>query len=760
MEKEIFPILAVNNPKLKPYIDIFQYYPENITQQPLGILIGFFEIRNYSEDSAYIVNFLNSVLKKEYYQNPKRPVQESFDSALHKVNLALSELVKHENIDWLGKIDSAICVLEKNCIYFSVTGNAKILLHRNSVLTDIAEGLAPDLPEPHPLKTFINVSNGRLEKNDKIIVSSDDLFSVFSFEELKKNISRFDKEKFAQLLKTAITNELDLAGTIVIDISETSKTIPKKKTFSSPESEKNLNVFSEKAFSQEKRKAVTNPSNKIKETILHEINTENGSLEENEYTDKKTGHIYIQSNEPIPEKTTPFQEQIQLVKEISYDFSYNLKEFFKKQFLSAWKKTKKTLSDVFSYDYTSKIKFIKEKIAEKKQSRNEIEKSKQTIQEINNTAKKNSSKNKVGINETNFQNWRFYKKIYQKIITNSNKKNIDFKNLINKLTFFLKFLPNFFLIKKLFLKLNLKQKIIIFGILLAIIIVPFAFLKINQPPKKSSTMVETTPSPIKSATEKYSLEKNIIFIQQIEKIKNISNILEIFSLNGKICLVGTDRLFLLNENSSQEFSWSTEYGSAKTAAYMQDLDLIFILTKNNNILSFSPISLEIKNNSINLPANSQIENISTYLTYAYLLDLKNEQIYRYPRAEGGFGEKTDWLKDPIESPIINDMTIDDNIYLASKNSLNQYFQGKKTSFSLENSNTPINIDQTFTSINLDHIYILDNSNNRIIQFNKEGKIIQQFHQEAIGQAKTFSVNEKDSEIYLILPNEIGVLKIK
>ena len=139
LEKTISPILVVNNSSLKPYVELFEYEPENIYQQPLGSLVGFFEVKEFSEDSAYIVNFLTSVLKKEYYINPKRPVTESLDSALHKVNMALSELAKHGNVEWLGKLNAAICVLEKNNTHFSVSGDAKIFLYRKQGLSEISE---------------------------------------------------------------------------------------------------------------------------------------------------------------------------------------------------------------------------------------------------------------------------------------------------------------------------------------------------------------------------------------------------------------------------------------------------------------------------------------------------------------------------------------------------------------------------------------------------------------------------------------------
>ncbi|HDZ85645.1 MAG TPA: hypothetical protein ENH35_03815, partial [Candidatus Moranbacteria bacterium] len=218
LKKSISTILVANDKDLRPYIELFEYTGENIVQQQLGTLLGTFEIRDDSEDSAYIVNFLTSVAKKEYFINTKRPAAESFEAALHKVNLALSELANHGNVSWLGKLDAAICVLERNYFHFSVAGNAKVLLLRNNIITDISEDLASDESEPHPIKTFTNISSGKLEKDDKLIITGEDLFHVFSLTEIKKGASRFDNEKFVQFIKTALINELEIAGTIIINV--------------------------------------------------------------------------------------------------------------------------------------------------------------------------------------------------------------------------------------------------------------------------------------------------------------------------------------------------------------------------------------------------------------------------------------------------------------------------------------------------------------------------------------------------------------
>lgn len=74
---------------------------------------GIFEIDDSSEDSKYIVNFLFSVAKNEYFCNPRRGATESFEAALHKINVALAEIVKHGNIRWLGKLHGTIAILRE-----------------------------------------------------------------------------------------------------------------------------------------------------------------------------------------------------------------------------------------------------------------------------------------------------------------------------------------------------------------------------------------------------------------------------------------------------------------------------------------------------------------------------------------------------------------------------------------------------------------------------------------------------------------------
>jgi hypothetical protein len=240
--------------------------------------------------------------------------------------VALSEIAKHGNINWLGHLDAAICVLEKNNLHFSVSGQANIILSRKETFNIISDGLSAETPDPHPLKTFLNVASGRLEAEDRLIITSREVFSLFTIEQLKKNNNRLDNEKFVQFLKTALINQAQLAHVGIVIISE--KPLPKKtkRAKNGISVEKMTNVFSQQAFS---------PKSGRKETTISE---EEVSLsEESEYTDSKTGHIYVQGQQESLEKESPLKEKISIILEGLSDYFSHAKNKLRRKFKSSSK---------------------------------------------------------------------------------------------------------------------------------------------------------------------------------------------------------------------------------------------------------------------------------------------------------------------------------------------------------------------------------------------------------------------------------------
>ena len=821
LEKTISPVLIVNNHSLKPYIELFEYYPENIYQQSLGSLVGFFEIKEYSEDSAYIVNFLTSVLKKEYYINPKRAVAESLDSALHKVNLALSEIAKQGNVEWLGNLNAAICVLEKNNAHFSVSGKAKIFLYRNTMLTDISEGLASDSPEPHPLKTFTNVSSGRLEKEDQMLITSEDIFHILPVMEIKKNFQRFKGEKLVQFLKTALSNQLELIASIVVQMSEAKPTIEVTNFSARKKSPAVANVFSEKTFAKESAQL----------GIIKNESETNGNETVNDYIDEKTGHIYVQGEinksdesttanlywDIFKEKTA--QKWYAAKNEIKHKFSVYKKQLAKKRELRKIEKEKekraleeklkreqaeKSIADMRQHE-------LEVQVAEKKKQEQDLkmvtseeqqlpketseiakesfvipEKKELSFREKLEIARKQQQK-EIDVNESfslqnepvtegkniqisdiapffkkNGQKFTYIaKRTYEKLFA-SVQKITEVKNYSrtkNTAREGYSLAPHFSKIKSSFFSLSLSQKVYALAALILIFIVPFFITRwMNKPQAPTITQIETIQPTL---SEILANEKNIDFSAKKQSALLNDNLINALATKNGIAAITKNSIFVINKGEQKEYALPENSGTVIKATFMKDLSLVFIFTDQNKVISFHPISTKFTSDSINLPANISKDFIGTYMTYLYILDPRDNQIYRYPRATGGFGNKTDWLKEEISLEEVSDMTIDDNIYCIQNNSVLKLFKGKKQDFSLENSNTPVNFDKIFTDKDSPSLYALDTKNSRIIQYNKtDGTIIKQYFNEALTDSTSLSVDEQNKVAYISTSSELISISIQ
>ena len=196
----ISQIQATRGRDAEHFIKIFRHEGDNVASAMLGTLLGVFEIEDTSEDSKYIVNFLFSVAKNEYFCNPRREVIESFEAALHKINVALAEIVKHGNIRWLGKFHGTIAVLERNTIHLSAAGDGRIYLARNDSLSHISEGLASPEAADRPIKTFIEISSGQLIPGDRLLFLLPKAIEIISEPILERHAGQMNQERLSQYL--------------------------------------------------------------------------------------------------------------------------------------------------------------------------------------------------------------------------------------------------------------------------------------------------------------------------------------------------------------------------------------------------------------------------------------------------------------------------------------------------------------------------------------------------------------------------------
>jgi hypothetical protein len=818
LEPQFHDVLICKKNDCRPFLEVLIEEPENITHQNLGILVGIFQIDDRSEDSSYVVNYLISIIKKEYFSRANRGPVENFEAALHKANLALAKLATHENIGWIGSINAICAVIEKNNLLLSQTGNASAFLLRATTLAEITEAPLEET-DSNPLKTFQDVISGKIEKNDKLIFTTKELFDIFSLEEIKKSALKFSRENFIQFLNTALVNELDQVATLVIDISEK---IPEPVELPSAKKIDQTNVFSQTAFQKELSPRMLEKARIKEENITKERQAMILELKEDakDFVDKKTGHIYIKeprnfSSEDSEGKTgidfAPIKEKLSDLTTLVLLGLKQVKNKTTNIALPIWQKGTSKISQIRLREKNILVKNAPIKIAQQvksEKSESKVKLSTVTIAKAGASigVKAKTAYSKLEIKSKTlifleivkksadflsakttdglilllqrptrltieaidfFKNkWQTYraKKIAPKYPTkkttrypwenistnpaapsetNSPKPIATFlekATSLGKIIETKKILPNFSRLKQILTSFDRKQKISALAVLILLLVVPYWIVKWENKPEEKPVAIEEAP-PIF-----LPLEKDLR-VSRIEKLSGvyIGNILKIINLNNKFFALKEREIIDLENKKSLPLP--AEFQNPELFFGMDDLNLIFLI-KDNKITSLSPTTGKLQNNTLNFSPDGKIIDAKTYLTYIYLLDASNNQIYRAPRAEGGFGEKTTWTKEALNLASAKSLAINENIFVLNGQTILKLFRGKKLDFSIETTATPLVPDKLYAQNTGTNLYVLDKTNARIIKLNNDGKILAQYYNTEIATASDFSASEENNLIYI------------
>jgi hypothetical protein len=279
----------------------------------------------------------------------------------------------------------------------------------------------------------------------------------------------------------------------------------------------------------------------------------------------------------------------------------------------------------------------------------------------------------------------------------------------------------------------------------ALIVSSGLFLLFRYTPKEQ-TAAPVVTSPETSTSEfPIDTEKNARAIGEPTIIAQQSGLVGAATLDGKVFAIFSGGITDVSENKT--FPLPTDSGRATLSATMRDLRLIFIYTDTGNLFAWSPISHTFAKNTLNLPSGASLRSIGTYLTYLYALDGTNGQVYRFPRADGGFGAPTNWLRDTLPASDSMRMAVSESIYLSQENTpLQSFFRGRPEKV-FESPNSPLSI----ASIAIDNtqtVYALDTTGQRIITWNQDGSITAQYFSERLSRASAITVSRETGEIFI------------
>lgn len=786
LEKNFREIVVGSGRSQEPYVIAFHYASDNVSGSPLGTLFGFFEVEIHDQDAAYIVNFLASVAKKEYFANPRRSPIESFEAALHKINVALAEIVKHGNISWLGHLHGALGAVSENNLNFSVTGEGELYLAREESLQSISAGLAETGSEPHPLKTFTEVSSGDLHDGDLIFALSPSIWSLFSPEDLHRSLNRLGPAGFEQFLRTALVNELPIAAVALLTCSapvELKKEDQPKKEPTRKPAVSLGNVWSDAPFAAA-RESKTSPATPEKSTPVVEEKRE-------EYTDKKTGHIYVQASadEAFEETENVWRERWMM---FTQDFEVRMRTSG-----VALRKTGRRISKegVLAFasfsDWTSRMnrslgrraRSLKRALEEKRKQR-AIEKEQAArlkaaeeaarpkpepepemttpIEPVEYEVPANTHPDEaVGpIIPSSERVRRFFQRearpemtfgtearerlsefsrhlsglrpALAPFITRIGDTTRNFVSRIHRTTLFLVAEVRTFWRAR-----STKERWVVAGLTVALIggMVYMALPTKEAAPIKSvtpeTTSTVTTPAfPPASEPQAMLLSTNRTALSLAADTHAIA-----FASINSVPFLVTDRSIV--NLATQEAVVTPE--PIRLAAAMDDLDSLFVLSTSDTLYIYSVSTKQFAKNA--LPATGKIDQMGAYLTYLYTLDRTTGSISRFPRAEGGFGAPTNWLKETVSLATDGDMAVYENVALTLKNKEPALFsRGKREGTTFSGTTTLVTTDALAFDQKTGDILVLDRANKRIVRWSNTGTLVTQYFNESFASVSALSVS--------------------
>lgn len=757
-------ISVSRNGSLKPYVACFQHLPDNIAREPLGMLAGVMMIGDKSENSAYIVNFLASLAKKEYYGNPRRGAIESFEASLHKVNVGLAELAKEGNTEWIGTLNATICCVEHNNFHFSVAGKSRVLLFRDHRLSDISDGLA-DESDDHPMKTFTDVASGKISPGDRILITTPEIFSALSEIELERSANRLPDEQFERFLQTALINKLDTCATVLINIgtiSEYARPPAPKRILATLDSVPN--AWSHAIFEASKKHG-----NSIEESLK-----EKQSLEKDR-VDDKTGHIYVTGDEPR-EKSNETLEKIKIFFEDVWRSAQNGGTLVKKRFFSGIVSGGKNILRAIQHAFSSLFIAI-HAWRQKRNLQKVFEHELQKNQESQNLIQKTESVEILEKNDTEEiekENIAFEKAPFPDELSNKTSMRSSLSTLFSRASRsiacrlphegFRENIASFLQKISRFTKIiSPKQKRVFLTILflsLVLLFVVFQFTK--TPPTQEEPLQNTPPSPEAKAPSPLSSDTAIRFLKEPPIIFRGTDIVEVVSLKDTVFFVTKNSLSSLGKNGGEALQVIYPDGAiARNGAAMKDLNAILIFGENGKIYFFTPATSAFAPENTTLPSEASVSDIAVFSTYLYVLDHSKDSLVRYPRAEGGFGSGTEWFKESVSIEPDTVFAVSDSVSLADTSGLRSYFRGIRKNVNFENSATPISFTDISSEEGSTSLFVLDGSAGRIIEYSTEnGSILAQYASDSLQNASRFTVDHATKTAYVAQKDSVLLIEMR
>ena len=754
------------NPKNKEgkLIDTFCYQPADVYEKRLGALAIAGELTEGSSNRT-LLNNLASKIKGAYHSLPTRSQEEALREGLQTGNQFLSKN------SWSGDLNLATLSIKENLLQFSKIGEIKILLSRNKELTDIGKNASDED------YSFGSIVTGKIKKNDKLIVLTEDIYSEFLDKDLlielaqSETVDNFLLEKISKIQKEKFPKTSGIC--LLIDFSIETATQEK--------------IINKDQFS-------------FKKTFI-KISQEVGAVASLFFQKLISG---IKSGATLLRKKgkPTIKQGAALLLAISRDLKKLLKFIFKK----IKEKSQGLLSKSSTKIKSGAQRVGKEALKKKEHASQNL---KQQKEKLTGSKDENpdSVESEVETESSQPQKEKSYYSGLDKIISLWSRTVKRMKSLLNEI---------FSKLKSPLSKLEIKNKIsslsipeeeekrrsfYLAGLLILIILIG----SITTHMERSRRMEEQREdlALIQSEIEDIDLNSSQAYTElinhhaalndfirqttydvQAEKLRNLA-VQKLLKISNTEIVERPELVFSPEEvvpskieyingeiYSYNPFLPNAEKYNPETGEHLvrpiNPADGGIFSTAalgDNEVLFFSRPDELIFSNDEQISANIEVpyadfsfQNLKTYQNQIYLLERNNNQIVRYNR--NNLSEPEQWIQERSPGDILS-FAIDGSIWtLKEKNKVWRYEENRPSpQGELEVSNI-FPIPERFTDIETSQenpLYILEPTNSRVIVISKEGELLGQFIFPGLENIKDFTIGQ--NKIYLLDDQEVYQLEV-
>ena len=192
-----FGFLPNNNfKKENSFFETFCFLPKTFFEKKQGNLYIVTEVKSHNNQSKVIVNYLADTIKKYFYQKPIFSSHDSFQLGLNQANDFLKQEVTEKDHSFLSNLHFASLVTgPKRNIKISKIGNIKIILLRGNQAFDIGANFTVERIND---KIFPDVIEGTLQKGDRILMATPEVFQSFQAEKIIEQLCLCDNPKLVK----------------------------------------------------------------------------------------------------------------------------------------------------------------------------------------------------------------------------------------------------------------------------------------------------------------------------------------------------------------------------------------------------------------------------------------------------------------------------------------------------------------------------------------------------------------------------------